>query len=89
MSKYTGLTVIRGTCKELKITYDQFAGEVREITKGSPLEGSPCAGYIALMVCGRKRPSPEMADAIAKAFPEKIRREDLIWPEDQEKACNG
>ena len=89
MPDYTPLKAIKDACKELGLTYEQFADRIQEHTKGTPLEGSPGAPYIGQLVCGDKRPSPDMADAIAKASGGLIRREDLIWPDEVEKAINA
>ncbi|OGQ00794.1 MAG: hypothetical protein A2Z40_04265 [Deltaproteobacteria bacterium RBG_19FT_COMBO_60_16] len=88
MPDYTPLRAIKDASRELGLTYEQFAERVQEQTKGTSLEGSPGAPFLAQLVCGDKRPSPEMADAIAKASGGRIRREDLIWPEDADKAVN-
>ncbi len=67
--------IIKAVCKRRKITYEEFAKEVKT-RSGKEFPGGP---YIAQIVCGTI-PSAELAADIEAAFPE-IRREWLVWPE--------
>jgi hypothetical protein len=75
--------IIKLVCRERGITYSDFAAAVRKKNRRK----SPGAPFIAQIVCGHKRPSPEMAEAISKTFPE-ISRAELIWP-DKVKKVSG
>lgn len=75
---------IKAVCKSLNLTYKEFASRVRSAS-GSE---SPVAAYVAQIVCGAKTPSPDMADAIHRAFPG-ISREQLLYPADFKRASNG
>jgi len=71
---------IKKLCQDRKLTYEEFAVLVNHRAGDDILK----AEYVPILVCGARRPSPELALAIESAFPE-IRKEDLIWP----KAVSG
>lgn len=77
MSKYPPVVAIKQLKDELGITYAEMASRIRKRTK----KGSPVGAFLNQLVLGSKRCSPDMAVAIEKTFPDKIRREDLVWPE--------
>jgi hypothetical protein len=84
MARYTPLNIIEKVKDDLGITYEEMARRVRKRNK----KGSPVGAFLNQLALGMKRCSPDMAEAIAKTFPEQIRREDLIWPEKCRAAIN-
>lgn len=76
MTKCPPVVIIKNVKDELGITYEEMAARIRKRTK----KASPVGAYLNQLVLGKKRCSPDMAVAIAKTFPEKIRREELVWP---------
>jgi hypothetical protein len=85
MTKHPPVVVIKNVKDELGITYEEMAARIRKRTK----RPSPVGAFLNQLALGVKRCSPDMAVAIEKTFPEKIRREDLIWPSGFKKASNG
>lgn len=71
---------IKQVCQSKKITYEEFSVLVNHHAGEDILSPE----YIPILVCGARKPSPKLAAAIEKAFPE-IKKEDLVWP----KASNG
>ena len=84
MTKHPPVVVIKNVKDELGITYEEMASRIRRRTK----KKSPVGAFLNQLALGVKRCSPDMAVAIEKTFPEKIRREELIWPLGFKKASN-
>jgi hypothetical protein len=85
MPRYTPLVIIEKVKDDLGITYEEMARRIRKRNK----KGSPVGAFLNQLALGMKRCSPDMATSIAKAFPDRIHREDLIWPVNHKQASNA
>jgi hypothetical protein len=84
MARYIPLAIIEKVKNDLGITYEEMAKRVRKRNK----KGSPVGAFLNQLALGMKRCSPDMAEAIAKTFPDQVRREDLIWPKEYRQASS-